>query len=393
MKILHTADWHLGRRLKHWELLDEQRLFLDQLLATLEREGVELLLIAGDFFDRSQPGPEALDLARDFFSRLAQLDCQTVLIAGNHDSPELLSFASVYARDQGLYIRSKLDDFRQPLSFGSGDERVHCYALPYLRRGDIEEELGQSFASFDEAFSAILAELDLSLEGPKVLLAHQFVAGAELSESERSTSVGTAQALSRELFRDFSYCALGHLHRPQSLGPEDWRLRYAGSPLAYSLSEAGQEKSWTLFRSEGGQLRDFYLLPIQARRQVQRLQGTAEEVLDLGRRLQAGERQMGPRGAVYNLDDYYFIDLELGEGPRLEARQLAQIFPRFLGLRQLGLGPQSEQYHAAPAELETQSPWELCQQLYRQKSDSDLDDWSRHYVQQLLKSALEEVEV
>src|SRR6478752_9812444 len=255
MRLLHTSDWHLGRSFHGVGMLDAQRAFIDQLVATVEREGIDVVLIAGDVYDRALPGVDVVHLLDDALVRLTSAGAQVVLTSGNHDSAIRLGFASRLLERGGVHLRTRVEDLDQPLLLPLGTDAagkeatLALYGIPWLEPRMVAEQLGVETASHFEVTRAAtsLVRADIARRAASgtvhsVVLAHTFASGGISSDSERDLSIGGVGAVPLDLFDGFGYTALGHLHGRQELSPA---VRYSGSPLAYSFSEAKHRKgSW-----------------------------------------------------------------------------------------------------------------------------------------------------
>jgi exonuclease SbcD len=277
LRILHTSDWHLGRALHEESLLADQAWVLDRLVETVRSERPDAVVVAGDIYDRAVPPPEAVALLDDVLTRLADLGAPVVLIAGNHDSAERLSFGARLLEARGIHLRGALDRAHAPVELpGKG----LVYALPFVEpevvRGLTGDEAIRGHAAATEAALA-RARADAAARGlPTVLVAHAFVQGAaQTPDSERPIVVGTAGSVPPATLAGFDYVALGHLHAPQEVAPG---LRYSGSLLKYSFSEAGQVKGALLVEVERGRA-TARPLALGARRDVVRIRGTLAELL------------------------------------------------------------------------------------------------------------------
>ncbi len=285
MRLLHTSDWHLGRRLCDTSLLDDQAHVLEQIFLVLRDEKVDALLVAGDIYDRSVPPEEAVGLFSDFLSRVSR-DLQTTVVAisGNHDSPERLGFgADILARGR-VHLRTAFEQRAAPVMLETKRARAAIYALPYLdpqvARALLHDD---AITGHDAAVrGALVAAKAHRLQNPvdhAVLMAHLFARGGlESVDSERPLVVGGAAHVGADALDGFHYVALGHLHAPQVVGGRD-DIRYSGSPLRYSFGEARQKK--------GVELVEFILgrptvrtLPLTARRDLVRIEGTFDELLN-----------------------------------------------------------------------------------------------------------------
>lgn len=252
MRILHTSDWHLGRSFHGVGMLAAQASFVDHLLDVVQTEQVDLVVLAGDVYDRALPPVDAVELADDTFARLASSRAAVVVSSGNHDSPARLGFNSRLADASGVHLRTRWQDVGAPVLLGDAHGPVAVYAIPYLEPDAVRAAWDLPERSHEAALTAAMARVGADLAARagarSVVLAHAFVAGGPdapgrmSSDSERDISVGGIQIAPTRLFTGVDYAALGHLHGRATLTDT---VRYSGSPLAYSFSEAGQTKgSW-----------------------------------------------------------------------------------------------------------------------------------------------------
>jgi exonuclease SbcD len=292
VRILHTSDWHLGRSFHREGMLDHQAAYVDHLLEVVERERVDLVLVAGDVYDRALPPVDAVRLADETFARLAASRARVVVTSGNHDSAQRLGFGSRLIDAAGVHIRADATGVGSPVLVGDDHGTVAVYGLPYLDPDALREPWSLPARSHEaalrEAMRRVRADLATHPAGTRsVVLAHAFVAGAEPSDSERDISVGGVSRVPTSVFDGVSYAALGHLHGRHTL---TGTVRYSGSPLAYSFSEAGHVKgSWLVeLDASGLSLAEFVEAPVP--RRLARLEGTLAELLSdpgLGRHEQS----------------------------------------------------------------------------------------------------------
>ncbi len=292
MRLLHTSDWHLGRSFHGVGMLDAQRSFVEQLVRAVSSQAIDVVLIAGDVYDRALPGVDVVGLLDDALVRLTEAGATVVLTSGNHDSAIRLGFASRLLERGGVHLRTRLADLDQPLilPLESGDDApgavLAIYGIPWLEPRLVAEQLGAEpashFAVTRAATDRIRADLGRrSAEGTvhSVVLAHTFASGGISSDSERDLSIGGVGAVPLDLFEDFSYTALGHLHGRQTLSPT---VRYSGSPLAYSFSEAKHTKgSWLIDVGPEG-VTGISELSWAAPRKLAVLRGGISELLESG---------------------------------------------------------------------------------------------------------------
>ncbi len=245
MRLIHTADWHLGRIFFSRHLTDDQEHVLDQFVDLVERTGPDGVLIAGDVYDRAIPPIDAVRLLNRILSDIvSRLGVPVFLIAGNHDSPERLEFGSGLLRERNLFISGTAAPDAVPVMLDDDHGPVAVCAMPYCEPALVRARFGDdSVNDHQTALAAIIARMRTRIpDGCRsVALVHAFVTGAESSDSERPLMVGGSAQVSAALFDGFDYVALGHLHKPQSI--EKNRIRYSGSLLKYSFSEASHAKS------------------------------------------------------------------------------------------------------------------------------------------------------
>jgi DNA repair protein SbcD/Mre11 len=280
VRILHTSDWHLGRHFHGQGMLAHQATYADHLIATIEQEGVDLVVVAGDVYDRALPPVDAIALADDTFARLAASRARVVMTSGNHDSARRLGFNARLIDAAGFHLRTVTDAVATPVLVDDAHGTVAVYGIPYLEpdllRHAWELPARSHQAAMTEAVTRIRRDLSARRGARSVVLAHAFVAGGQPSDSERDISVGGVSLVSTSTFDGFDYVALGHLHGRQTLTEQ---ARYSGSPLAYSFSEADHVKgSWLVDLDSRGQVRaEFVEAPVP--RPLARLTGTLETLL------------------------------------------------------------------------------------------------------------------
>ncbi|MDI2021919.1 exonuclease SbcCD subunit D [Paenarthrobacter nicotinovorans] len=291
MRLLHTSDWHLGRSFHGVGMLEAQRGFVDQLVTFVAANSVDVVLIAGDVYDRALPGLDVVTLLDDALVRLTRAGASVVLTSGNHDSAIRLGFASRLLERGGVHLRTRVEDLDSPIVFPFGGERdapgqVAIYGIPFLEPRLVAERLGVDSANhFDvtqQAVGLIKKDVERRREsGPvyPVVLAHTFASGGITSESERDLSIGGLGAVPLDLFEGFTYTALGHLHGRQQLAGN---VRYSGSPLAYSFSEAKHSKgAWLVDINPSGDI-DVQEVVWEAPKTLAVLRGTLDELLESG---------------------------------------------------------------------------------------------------------------
>ncbi|MFE6739576.1 exonuclease SbcCD subunit D [Streptomyces tubercidicus] len=282
MRFLHTSDWHLGRSFHRVNLLAAQRAFLDHLVATVRAREIDAVLVAGDVYDRAVPPLAAVELFDDALHRLAGLGVPTVMISGNHDSARRLGVGSGLMERAGIHLRTDPAECGTPVVLADAHGPVALYGLPYLEPAMVRDTLGARRADHAEVLGAAMDRVRADLAGRptgtrSVVLAHAFVTGGAVSDSERDITVGGVASVPVTVFDGVDYAALGHLHGCQTL---TGRVRYSGSPLAYSFSEAGHRKSsWIVeLDADGAVHAERVDCPVP--RPLARIRGRLEQLLD-----------------------------------------------------------------------------------------------------------------
>jgi DNA repair protein SbcD/Mre11 len=341
MRFLHTADWHLGKTLCNASLLEDQALALEELLAMAKDTKAQALVVAGDLYDRAVPPKEAVALLDGFLTRIIRdLKVAVLVIAGNHDGPERLAFGRSFLGEGGLHVAGLAEAEPEPVVIGDCAFHLLPYADPTAARFALDDP---ELRSHQDVVAAQLARAWACHPSNRrmVAVAHAFVRGGLGSESELGLAVGGTGEVDADLFEPCDYAALGHLHAPQQAGHS--HVRYAGSLLKYSASEAGHVKAATLVElGERGPART-EPLPFSPRRDLRRVRGRFEDFL---------------KGLPGNREDYLFLELT-DEGPVLDAMaRLRPLYPNVLGLstaESLPADPGPEVERADPRRLDPEA--------------------------------------
>ncbi|MEU6096776.1 exonuclease SbcCD subunit D [Streptomyces sp. NPDC047079] len=281
MRLLHTSDWHLGRAFHRVNMLEAQAAFIDHLVTTVRERGVDAVAVSGDVYDRAVPPLAAIELFDDALHRLADLGVPTVMISGNHDSARRLGVGAGLIGRAGIHLRTGPAACGTPVLLPDAHGDVAFYGLPYLEPALVKDEFGVRKATHESVLAAAMDRVraDLATRPPgtrSVVLAHAFVTGGEPSDSERDITVGGVAAVPAGVFAGVDYAALGHLHGSQTITE---RVRYSGSPLPYSFSEADHRKSMWLvdLGADGSVTADRVACPLP--RPLARIRGSLEDLL------------------------------------------------------------------------------------------------------------------
>ncbi|MFJ4777527.1 exonuclease SbcCD subunit D [Streptomyces sp. NPDC088762] len=283
MKFLHTSDWHLGRAFHRVNLLGAQAAFVDHLVETVREHEVDAVLVAGDIYDRAVPPLPAVELYDRALHRLAELGVPTVMISGNHDSARRLGVGARLIDRAGIHLRTDPAGCADPVVLADVHGEVALYGLPYLEPALVKEQFEAEKVSHEAVLGAAMDRIraDLATRPPgtrSVVLAHAFVTGGQASDSERDITVGGVEAVPASVFDGVDYAALGHLHGCQTINE---RVRYSGSPLAYSFSEVHHRKTmWLIELGAEGELVSAERIDTPVPRALARLRGPLEHLLE-----------------------------------------------------------------------------------------------------------------
>lgn len=284
MKIMHLGDLHIGKSLGDFDLYEDQKYILEQILNLIKEKSVNVLLIAGDVYDKAIPGEKSVQLLDYFLKRLVETGIKTYMISGNHDSDERLNFGSSLFESNNIYINSKFNGILKKYSLYDELGELNIYLLPFVKASQVQHFFPEEkIDSYDMAVRTILKHSDFDACKRNILVAHQFVAGKddpEIAGSEGLSvhNVGMVEKIGYGSLAEFDYVALGHIHSPQSVGLK--HIRYCGSPLKYSLSEVNNNKSVPIitFKDKGEVLVEF--APLLPMRDIRHLRGNIKNLLD-----------------------------------------------------------------------------------------------------------------
>lgn len=279
MRFLHIADLHLGKQMNDLSLMPDQEYILEQIVSVAEREQADAVLIAGDVYQRSSPQAEAMALFDSFVSRLVSLGKQVFVISGNHDSALRVSYFASLIKSAGVYVTEAFDGTLQSVSLKDRDGEIVVWMLPFLRPSQVKRKLPEErITTYQDAVEAVLRQTPVDTRKRNILLCHQFITGCEISDSEERV-VGGLDNIDASVFGAFDYVALGHIHKPQKVLRDT--LRYAGSPLKYSFSEADHDKSVTMVDVlEKGDI-TVRSLPLYPLHDVRLIEGNMDELMNM----------------------------------------------------------------------------------------------------------------
>lgn len=344
MKFLHTADLHIGKRICEHSMLEDQKYILGQILQIVDSEKPDAILIAGDVYDKSVPSAEAVQVLDDFLVDLSRRNVKTFVLSGNHDSAERIAFGGRLMQERGVYMSPVYNGSFEPVTLKDDFGEVDVWMLPFVRPATIRACLGtgeqadaerEQVTDYTSAIQMALSKMERTAGRRNVLLAHQFVTGAQVDENGSEEFVGGLDNVEAYAFDGFDYVALGHIHRPQNVAKNEegvGRVRYSGTPLKYSLSEAAHVKSVTVVElgatdtalNNAAELR-IREVPLKPIRDVRKIEGLFAELVS------AEFRDAQVREGK-SLDDYIYVVLTDESDVNDAAAKLRGYYPHLMAL-------------------------------------------------------------
>lgn len=376
MKLIHLSDLHIGKQVNGFSMVEDQTYILDEILTIIENQKPDGILMAGDIYDKPIPSLEAVELFDQFLVRLSQKKLPVFIISGNHDSAQRLAFASQIMKESKVYVSPAYQGAVEPVSLEDEWGKVNIYLLPFFKPAQVRTLfLEQEIHTYTDAVAAAIGQMDIDPKERNVLVTHQFVTGASHCDSEELTAGGTDN-VDAEVFQAFDYVALGHLHGPQNAGRET--IRYCGTPLKYSFSEANHQKSVTIVElGEKGSV-TVGTVPLVPKRDLKKIRGTYME--------------MTAKSFYQGLDqeDYFHVTLTDEEDVPEAIGRLRAVYPNLMQLEYDNKRTRSSGALPVERPLQSQSPMELFADFYEAQNNQALNQEQRRYLSELMETIWEE---
>lgn len=375
MKIIHTSDWHIGKRVNGVSMIEDQQYVLQSLIELIKEEKPDVLIIAGDLYDRSVPPTSAVELLDAVLSEiLVKEKVKIIAISGNHDNPSRVSFAGNVLKRQGLHIYGDISKPNEYIEY----EKVRFYPIPYMEPAVYREKFNlEDVKSHQDMMTDILSDIDLSEEYFNICIAHGFITNSrniEISDSVRPLSIGGQEYIDASLFEKFDYVALGHLHRPQKVKVPF--IRYSGSLLKYSFSEVNQKKTITCLEINNKAL-DIQQRSLKIKRDLKIIKGTLNELISLG------------QSEKIDVNQYYKAILTDDQALIEPMAKLRQVFNYVLKLEyqwdQVQLGNEET---SANKDFKQSEPLALFKNFYKNMSPKPLDEEKEQVAQEVIQSLM-----
>ena len=376
MKLFHLSDLHLGKRVNEYSMLEDQKYILKKILFIIDEEKPDGVILAGDIYDKSVPAAEAVTLFDEFLAGLAKRKLEVFVISGNHDSPERIAFGSRIMDNSGIHMspvyNGKIDPIKMQDEFGE----VNVYMLPFLKPAQVRRFFeDDDIVTYTDAISCVIKNMDIDLKARNVLAAHQFVTGASRSESEE-ISVGGSDNVDASVFEQFDYVALGHIHSPQNCGKA--HIRYCGTPLKYSFSEANDHKSVTVVNIlDKGQV-DFKTVKLVPMHDMVELKGTYEELT----------LRSFYKNTTWQ-EDYTHITLTDEEDIIDAIGKLRAVYHRLMKLDYDNKRTRSSMTVDSGSNVDNKSPFELFSDFYELQNNQPMSEEQSDYIKDIIEKIWE----
>lgn len=377
MKFIHLSDLHIGKRVNEFSMYEDQEYILAEIIKIIDSEKPDAVLIAGDVYDKSIPPSDAVKMFDSFLYMLSKRNLQVFVISGNHDSPERLSFGSRLIEKSGVHLSPVYNGHIEPIKMEDEYGEVNIYMLPFVKPANVRRFFDdREIVSYTDAVNAAISEMSVNSDSRNVLITHQFVTGANRTESEE-ISVGGTDNVDVSVFDDFDYVALGHIHRPQNCLSE--RVRYCGTPLKYSFSEANDKKSVTVVElKEKGSL-EVYTADLVPKHEMREIKGKYEEIT----------AKSFYENTTYQTD-YMHITLTDEEDIPDGVGKLRSIYRNLMKLDYDNKRTRSNAHITGAENVEEKSPLELFSDFYELQNNQPMSDEQREYISSLIESIWEE---
>lgn len=379
MKFIHLSDLHIGKRVHEFSMIEDQKDILQKILLIVKEEDADAVIIAGDVYDRPVPSAEAVQVLDSFLTELSKMGKMIFIISGNHDSAERIAFGAKLMAGQNIFISPVYDGTIEKVEAEDVHGKVNVYLLPFLKPAMVRQELEEAEAeqvkieSYQDALSFVIEKMDFDTKERNILVAHQFVTGASCCDSEE-VQVGGIDQISVDLFDKFDYVALGHIHSPQKIGRET--VRYCGTPLKYSFSEAEQTKSVTIVEVEEKGNVNLRTIPLKPLREMRKIKGTYVEVTS------------SPYYKKELSQDYVQITLTDEDDVVDVLQKLRYFYPNMMYLEYDNQRTRENQELIVMEETEQKSEIDILCEFYKMQNNQDMDEeqmeFSKHLIEKLL---------
>lgn len=375
MKFMHLSDLHIGKKVNEFNMLEDQKYILNKILGILDETMVDTILIAGDIYDKSIPSAEAVEVFDEFLTQISKKNIPCFVISGNHDSAERIAFGSRIMTGQGIFMSEVFDGILKPTVLSDDVGQVYIYMLPFIKPANVRRFYPEiEIESYEDAVKIVIENSNIDRNNRNVLIAHQFVTSQgvepERCESE-NISVGGVDNVDASIFDCFDYVALGHLHGSQKIGRDT--IRYAGSPLKYSFSEARQLKTVTIVEFNEKNNIKIDKIPLIPLRDLREIKGPIEELLSIDNYKDT------------NVDDYIHVTLTDEDEIMDAIGKLHTVYKNIMRLDFDNKKSQNSNSNATLVDMNLKSHLQLFKEFYKFQNNIEVDDLKSDIVSQLFE--------
>ena len=382
MKLFHLSDLHIGKRVNEFSMLEDQKYILRQILKAAKEYQPDGIILAGDIYDKPVPAAEAVQVFDDFLTSLSEMKLPVFMISGNHDSAERVSYGGRLMKKSGIYVAPVYEGKTEKVELKDDYGKVCIHLLPFIKPaavrhafegGEYEKE-AETVCDYQSAVKMAVSHMEIEEGARNILVAHQFVTGAMRCESEE-VSVGGLDNVDASVFDDFDYVALGHIHSPQAVGRE--QVRYCGTPLKYSFSEAGQEKTITVVELKEKGNTQITFISLQPLRDMRKIRGSYMEVT--------------ARSFYENdsCDDYLHVTLTDEEDILDGLQKLRVIYPNIMQLEYDNRRTRENMELTGAQAVEKKSEMELFMEFYELQNNQSMSQVQEEFVRNIIREVKE----
>lgn len=377
MKFIHLSDFHLGKRLNEYSMIEDQQYILSQIINIIDKENADGVIIAGDIYDKSIPSTEAVQLFDDFLVRLSNRNLKVFVISGNHDSPERIAFGNKLMHKSGIYMSPVFNGSIVPVKLEDDFGNLNVWMIPFIKPVHVRKFTDDmDIITYTDAMMSVIKKLNIDKTERNIMITHQFVTGALRTDSEE-ISVGGSDNVNVSVFDDFDYTALGHIHRPQNCKSE--KVRYCGTPLKYSFSESNDKKSVTVVElKEKGNL-NIKTIPLIPIRDMVEIKGKYKDLML--REFYAN--------TSYS-DDYIHITLTDEEDIPNAVNKLRTVYHNLMKLDYDNMRTRNINYINVEENMNKKTPFEHFSKFYKTQNNSLMNDEQCVLIKNLIAEVWEE---
>ncbi|HCT65347.1 MAG TPA: exonuclease sbcCD subunit D [Lachnospiraceae bacterium] len=375
MKFIHLSDLHIGKRVNEFSMLEDQEYILTQIINIIDKETPDAVLIAGDVYDKAVPSAEAVALFDDFLVRLSKRNLKIFVISGNHDSPERIAFGSRLMNLSGVYMSPVYNKTIEPVKLTDKHGEVNVFMLPFIKPIHVRQFYPDTeIESYTDAIETAINNMEADKTARNVIITHQFVTGAERSDSEE-ISIGGSDNVSASVFDDFDYVALGHIHKSQAITRET--LRYSGTPLKYSFSEAKHKKSVTVVEMQEKRNISIRMVELIPKRDMKEIKGNYMELT-----AKSYYESM-------NLEDYFHITLTDEDDVPDAMNKLRIIYKNIMRLDYDNKRTRNDAVIGGANNIENKTPLQLVAEFYELQNNQSISKEQSEFVSKLIEKIWE----